>query len=141
VNDPAGQDYYSPASRTIKNGLRGDCDDFAILIAAVMQSIGGTSRVVTACDNQGQCHAYAEVFLTTNQDELQARAGNICSRYNCKMIYYHTYPDSQGNTEYWLNLDWWADYPGGPFFKNDGTYNVYYPYGFHETLTDTVYSQ
>ena len=53
INDPSGEDYFSPASNTIKIGLKGDCDDYAILIAALVQAIGGTSRVVTASDEQG----------------------------------------------------------------------------------------
>ena len=53
INDPNGEDYFSPASNTIKIGLKGDCDDYAILIAALVQAIGGTSRVVTASDEQG----------------------------------------------------------------------------------------
>lgn len=137
VKDPFDQDYYSPASRTINRGLKGDCDDFAILIAAVIQSIGGRSRVVTACSNQGDCHAYAEVFVSTDWDTFQANAASICTRYHCKSVYYHSQLNSQGNTEYWLNLDWSAYYPGGKLFNDDGTYHVYYTNGFHETLTHT----
>jgi transglutaminase-like putative cysteine protease len=137
VNDPAGQDYYSPASRTINLGLKGDCDDFAILNAAVIQSIGGSSRVVTACaPNGGPCHAYAEVYLADTQSELQAAANEICSRYHCNMINYHTYSPPHGNTQYWLNLDWQAKYPGGPFFQDDGTIHIFYPNGYHFTSTD-----
>jgi tetratricopeptide (TPR) repeat protein len=137
VPDTTGQDYYSPASRTIKAGLRGDCDDFAILIAAVMQSIGARSRVITACNDQGDCHAYTEVFVSNDWDTFQADAASICTRYHCKSTYYHRQLDSQGNTEYWLNLDWSANYPGGKLFNDDGTYHVYYSNGFHETLTHT----
>ncbi|MEN6609770.1 MAG: hypothetical protein ABFC24_02930, partial [Methanoregulaceae archaeon] len=30
VDDPRGDEYFSPASRTITLGLKGDCDDFAV---------------------------------------------------------------------------------------------------------------
>ena len=128
VSDPPNFNYYTPASDSINNGLKGNCLDYAILNAAVIKSIGGSSRVVTACAPKGDpCHAYAEVLLGTNlnhvslanavsgnhQTELDADTLSICSRYNCKGLYYHTNINAQGDTEYWLNLDWQANHPGG----------------------------
>ena len=40
VNDPAGTDYYAKASESLRL-LRGDCDDYAILMASLIESIGG----------------------------------------------------------------------------------------------------
>jgi len=140
VSDPPNFDYWTPASDSINNGLKGNCADFAVLNAAVVESIGGSARVVTACAPGGSpCHAYAEESM--DPSELQSIADYIGSRYGSKQINYHTDIDSQGNTEYWLNLDWQADYPGGPFFKDDGTFNIYYPNGYHETGSDTTYSK
>ncbi len=56
VNDPPnGFNYYSPpASRTINLGLKGDCDDFAILTASSIQAIGGgASRIIIASNTDG----------------------------------------------------------------------------------------
>jgi hypothetical protein len=131
INDPNGADYFSPASNTIKIGLKGDCDDYAILIAALVQAIGGTSRVVTASDEQGNNpHSYAEVYLGTSQDSAQKATDYICKRYSCgkNAIWTHHETDSSGVSQYWLNLDWWANYPGGPF-KFDTDKKYYYPSG------------
>src|SRR5208337_610950 len=136
VSDPPDFDYWTSASDSINNGLKGNCADYATLNAAVIESIGGSSRVVTACAPGGSpCHAYAEVYLGDSQSDLQTASNYICSRYNCKSIHSHTITDAQGNTEYWLNLDWQAQFPGGPFFQDDGTYHIFYPEGGYSDAT------
>ena len=134
VNDPLGQDYYSPASRTISLGLKGDCDDFAVLNAAVIQSIGGSSRVVTACNVEG-CHAYAEVYI--NEADLQSVTNDIGSRYGVKTVYYQRSVVSKGVPSYWLNLDWWATNPGGEFFQDNGMKHIFYSDGSHYVSTNS----
>ena len=68
VNDPRGIDYYSSASETLQLGKElkcvgaGDCDDFAILMSALIESIGGTTRIIIAY-NKNSGHAYTEVYL------------------------------------------------------------------------------
>src|SRR5208337_4124902 len=87
VSDPPNFDYWTSASDSINNGLKGNCADYAILNAAVIKSIGGDSRVITACPpNGGECHAYAEVALAKTQSDLQADANYVCSRYHCEKI-------------------------------------------------------
>ena len=87
----------------------GDCDDFAILMAAVIEAIGGTSRIVLA-----RHHAYTEVYLGLRDKPCTLRLiKDIQDRYAGPQINYHV--DWDG--EVWLNLDWTAKYPGGPFFK------------------------
>ena len=128
VNDPNGLDYRSPASRTINIGLKGDCDDFAVLIASLTESIGGSSRIVRVTG-----HAYPEVYLSDDKEKVHDRTNYISKRYNGKTIHYHTEKDSEGVTRYWLNLDRSANYPGGPFNEADmkmiiypdGTYKKY----------------
>jgi len=138
VSDPPNFNYWTSASDSINNGLKGNCADYATLNAAVIDSIGGSSRVVTACAPGGSpCHAYAEVYLGNTQSDLQKATDYICSRYMCggSGISYHSYPDAQGNTEYWLNLDWSANFPGGSFFQDDGTYHVFYSDGSYYDTT------
>lgn len=138
VSDPPNFDYWTSASDSINNGLKGNCADYATLNAAVIESIGGSSRVVTACAPGGSpCHAYAEVYLGDTPSDLQSASDYICSRYNCGGggISYHPFTDVQGNTEYWLNLDWSANFPGGPFFQDNGTYHVFYPDGSYYDTT------
>ena len=136
VSDPPNFNYWTSASDSINNGLKGNCADYATLNAAVMQSIGGSSRVVTACAPGGSpCHAYAEVLINPSTSP-QTIANYISTRYGNSYTNWHIETDSQGNTQYWLNLDWQAKYPGGPYFKGDGTYNIHYPNGFHATVTE-----
>ena len=139
VNDPNGFDYFSPASRTIKANLVGDCDDYAVLMAAMIAAIGGSSRIVIAFnDNTGSAHAYAEVFMG-DETNMEANAEWIRKRYQTFLdwlfgkdtvgtIAYHKHADDKC----WLNLDWSSKFPGGPFFEStraiavslDGTYKV-----------------
>lgn len=128
VNDPSGSEYYSPASRTIKNGLKGDCDDFAILIASVVMATGGSARIISAKNTDGPGHAYAEVYMSSNEADIQKIADHICKRYNCKGIAYRI-SNEGGQTRYWLNLDWQATHPGGPYFQNNGETVAIYPNG------------
>ncbi len=54
VNDPRGSDYFNYANESVSIGDRsdctgaGDCDDFAILMASLVESIGGTTRIILA---------------------------------------------------------------------------------------------
>lgn len=128
VSDPQGEGYYSPASRTIKIGLKGDCDDFAITVGSLVQSIGGSTRIVTAYNAKGG-HAYPEVRVASDKASFDKIASYIGKRYNAKSIAYHT-RTKNGVTEYWLNLDWQSKYPGGKFYDSTGELTFYYPNGY-----------
>lgn len=128
VNDPKGSNYYSPASRTVKLGVKGDCDDFAILVASTMMAIGGSSRIILASNTDGAGHAYAEVYLGPDKSNVDSAAKYICQRYKCRSIAYRT-SNEGGQTRHWLNLDWQAKHPGGPCYKNDGETVAIYPNG------------
>ncbi len=126
VNDPKGFEYFSPASRTIKLGLKGDCDDFAILTAASIQAIGGSPRIIVASNTNAAGHAYAEVYLGPSKSNLESATNYICKRYNCKSIAYRV-SNEGGQIRYWLNLDWQAKHPGGPYYQNNGETVAIYP--------------
>ena len=115
VNDPITGDYYAKASETLKQGLNGDCDDFAILLCSMILSIGGEARISFAYDASSG-HAFAEVNIgKTNQSEVQRY---LAARYNDAQMWHRK--DNEGNL--WLNLDWQAQYPGGRYWKyNYGT--------------------
>ncbi|WFN33476.1 hypothetical protein L1S32_06335 [Methanogenium sp. S4BF] len=130
VNDPKGFEYFSPASRTINLGLKGDCDDFAIVVGSVMQSIGGYPRIILAHNSNGSGHAYAELKVASSKQGLQNIANYICKRYHCSSIAYHTDHTSDGDPIYWLNLDWQSRHPGGKFWENDGETLIVYPNGY-----------
>ncbi len=121
VEDPRGIDYYSSASNTLQLGKElgcvgiGDCDDFAILMSALIESIGGTTRIILAYDNSSG-HAYAEVYLGqkgNRNHHVQDIINWLRSECNTDKIYTHLDPAAN---DIWLNLDWSADHPGGPFW-------------------------
>ncbi len=127
VNDPRGQEYFAPASETFWT-VGGDCDDFAIFIASLIEAIGGSARIVVA-HNENSGHAYAEVYMAKTQSEAKAlceAVGRLFGTPQGTPYHYHKAPNG-----YWLNLDWSAAHPGGPFFK--ATQEIYvYPNGTWE---------
>jgi PKD repeat protein len=119
---------YSNESLLNRHGKfsgQGDCDDFAILMASLIESIGGTSRIVLAYGPTGG-HAYTEVYLGKAKgvdSDVERMIKWLKARYNVSEIKTHNDMDTG---DVWLNLDWWIDpnngaeltkHPGGPFFK------------------------
>ncbi|VVB72467.1 PKD domain protein [uncultured archaeon] len=127
ISDWRGSEIFQYSNYTLEMGKtvgslgKGDCDDFAILMASLIDAIGGTPRVILAYGPEGG-HAYAEVYLGKkgSQDKDLSRILEwLRSEYQVKDIYCHTDPKSG---DIWLNLDWWKDsngatHPGGPFFQ------------------------
>jgi len=130
VRDPRGIDYLRYANATLKIGEKancvggGDCDDFAILMAALVESIGGTTRIILARNNTTGGHAYTEVYLgqlNATGSQVETIIGWLKEKFNTEKIYTHIDTDTK---DVWLNLDWGADekgnaHPGGPFFQGD----------------------
>ena len=130
VRDPRGIDYFNYANASLKLGDRancvggGDCDDFAILMSALVESIGGTTRIILARNNSTGGHAYTEVYLGQLSAQNNQVEDIICwlkEKFNTGKIYTHIDTDTK---DVWLNLDWGADekgnaHPGGPFFQGD----------------------
>jgi hypothetical protein len=129
VSDAANLNYYTPASDSIKNGLKGNCLDYAILNAAAIESIGGSTRVITVDSPSEDGHAYAEVYVADDKSELLSLETYIGERYHPKFVYHDEETTSDGQTHYWLNLDWQSNYPGGEFYKGNGTRYAFYPNG------------
>ncbi|MDD5142772.1 transglutaminase domain-containing protein [Methanoregula sp.] len=132
VDDPRGSEYFSPASRTIALGLKGDCDDFAIAVAAMIESVGGSARIVTA-QNSTSGHAYPELYIGNSSAKFEEAAAYIRQRYHVTDVGCHITRGEDGN-RYWLNLDWWSRHPGGRFFADDGERIAYYPDGRWEMV-------
>lgn len=130
VRDRRGSDYYRYANESLKMGGDadcsgvGDCDDFAILMSALVESIGGTTRIILAQNNTTGGHAYAEVYLgnvSDQNDRVEEIIDWLRQKYNTDKIYTHIDTDTR---DVWLNLDWGPDekgnvHPGGPFFQGD----------------------
>lgn len=113
VNDPKGRDYIAEASESVRL-LSGDCDDHAILMAACVRSIGGTPRLIHTTG-----HIYPEILVGTKNDleniNYLIKKVLFVNESKGKEIHYHI--DERGHI--WLNLDYTAKYPGGPFMSEE----------------------
>lgn len=130
VRDPRGIDYYMYANETLKVGEKadcvgaGDCDDFAILMAALVESIGGTTRIVLAHNNSTGGHSFTEVYLgrlSGEESHVTEVINWLKMSFKINKVYTHIDKDTK---DVWLNLDWGADekgsaHPGGPFYLGD----------------------
>ena len=113
VNDPKNGDYIARASESLLY-LSGDCDDHSILMAASVKSIGGTPRLIHTGG-----HIYPEILIG-NKNDLEAinfliKKELFVTETKGKELHYHI--DERG--QIWLNLDYTARYPGGPFMREE----------------------
>lgn len=113
VNDPKGQEYIAHASESLLH-FSGDCDDHAILMAACIRAIGGTPRLIHTGG-----HIYPEMLIGKKGD-LEAANYLIkevlfIEESRNKEIHYHI----DERDQIWLNLDYTARYPGGPFMSEE----------------------
>ncbi len=113
VNDPKGRDYIASATESLKY-LSGDCDDHSILMAACVKSIGGTPRLIHTGG-----HIYPEILIGKKADleivNFLIKKVLFVNESKGKTIHYHI--DERG--QIWLNLDYTATYPGGPFMSEE----------------------
>lgn len=113
VNDPQGREYIAYASESLQH-FSGDCDDHAILMAACIKAIGGSPRLIHTGG-----HIYPEMLIGTKKDLETAvyliKEVLFVNETKNKDIHYHI--DERGNI--WLNLDYTATYPGGPFMSEE----------------------
>ncbi len=123
VNDPATTEYLAKASETIENNLNGDCDDFAVMLCSSILAVGGEARINYAWGEEGG-HAFTEVNLgkTPSEEVIQY----ITDRYYNLKVFggeLNGKQDKDGNL--WLNLDWFAENPGGEYFNYKIGYTFY----------------
>ena len=113
VSDPKGHDYIANATESLVY-LSGDCDDHSIFMAACIKSIGGTTRLIHT-----KGHIYPELLIGTKKDleriNYAIKKELFPLESKNKPINYHI--DERGNI--WLNLDYTAKYPGGPFMEEE----------------------
>ena len=121
VSDPIAlmSDYISPADRTIALGLKGDCDDFSVIIASCIESIGGIVRIAHGeCTNSA--HAWCEVYVGNKQDAAQVEKQLTSYFSGRKKREINFSIDTDGN--YWLPLDWQI----GKYTCNDNLLEIAY---------------
>lgn len=113
VRDPKGHDYIAKATESLQY-LSGDCDDHSVFMAACIKSIGGTTRLIHT-----KGHIYPELLIGNKKDlehiNYAIKKVLFPTESKNKTINYHI--DERGNI--WLNLDYTARYPGGPFMNEE----------------------
>lgn len=111
VNDPADQEYVARASESIAASLTGDCDDFAVLVASCILAVGGKPCINTGHNAHGG-HAFTEVDIARfDPDEVLSTIKKQFSAYTINSL-----ATRRDGEHLWLNLDWQAAYPGGPYY-------------------------
>ncbi|WP_235283205.1 transglutaminase-like domain-containing protein [Methanosarcina sp. 2.H.A.1B.4] len=128
-------EFFFGASQTIDSGYIGDCDDYSIVMSALLKNMGFNTRVVTAY-NESYGHAYPELYIGDDRDAAYGILDYIAERYpSAENVWYseRVLEDGQG-TQYWLNFDWSGSngyrHPGGVYFQ--GASIIYYPNGLVE---------
>ena len=113
IDDPKGRDYIATASESLPY-LSGDCDDHAILMAACVRAIGGTPRLIHTTG-----HIYPEILVGRKRDleGINYLIKKVLFPKESKDRELHYHIDEYGQV--WLNLDYTAKYPGGPFMSEE----------------------
>lgn len=113
VSDPKGKDYIADATESLLY-LSGDCDDHSVLMAACVKSIGGTPRLIHTGG-----HIYPEILIGNSADletvNYLIKKILFPNESEGKKIHYHI----DERNQIWLNLDYTAKYPGGPFMSEE----------------------
>ncbi|MEO8583499.1 MAG: transglutaminase domain-containing protein [Flavitalea sp.] len=109
VPDSQRDEYFATPRETILNGMGGDCDDYSILMVSTMKAIGFHCRMVLT-----EGHLYSELFCgdKKNFEKTNSAIMNLFSKEMNGSIYYH-----EDNGDYWINLDYSATHPGGPYIS------------------------
>lgn len=109
VSDSQRDEYFATARETIQNGMGGDCDDHTILMVSSLKAIGGHCRMVLT-----EGHLYPELYAGDEKsfERMQQAIIHLFGDQAIDNIYYH-----EQNGQYWINLDYTAKYPGGPYLS------------------------
>lgn len=119
VSDPDNEEYFAKASESTSL-LAGDCDDYSILMAAALKSIGAKVRLTFI-----KGHIYPELLIGRESD-LETVVPLLTEKLfpketrNKELNYYK---DAKGNV--WINMDYTANYPGGSYMGNEVVEYIY----------------
>ena len=94
AEDPEDEDYWAAPQETIDSG-KGDCDDHAILISAMIESIGGKSRIYMIRE-----HMFASFYAGDN--ETTRKIANSLNDYYNAPLKVSWFSDEYGN---WIVID------------------------------------
>lgn len=109
VADSERDEYFATARETIQNGMGGDCDDHSILMVSALKAIGGHCRMILT-----EGHLYPELYCGDEKsfERMQQAIIHLFGDQAIDNIFYH-----EQNGQYWVNLDYTAKYPGGPYLS------------------------
>jgi len=115
VSDAQRDEYFAWPRETIQNGMGGDCDDHTILMTSAMKAIGCRTRMIIT-----QGHVYPEIYCGDSEsfEKIKQAILHLFAENMSQGLHYREF-----NGEYWLNLDYSAKHPGGPYL-NDLAYAV-----------------
>lgn len=124
VYDPKYEEYYAKASETVEQikedgKFKGDCDDYSILMAALIKDIGGEVRlvrtIVERSDGNKIGHIYPEVKIGDKDDleKFTYLVQYVFFEKESKDKKIHYYEDQSGVI--WVNFDYNDAYPGGRY--------------------------
>jgi len=125
VSDPRGAEYWAKPSETLTSGA-GDCEDHAILVASLIEAVGGTTRLYATED-----HMFAAAYIGTG-DYVDAVTDAITNYYNTPVLLSYM-TDEDGA---WLMLE-----PTGGSYAGDlpaGAKPTRTAWDFEDTTTITV---
>jgi hypothetical protein len=108
IHDPENRELFRPVSETIKTNS-GDCDDYAICLAACMKYCGACVRIVRA-----DGHLYPQLLVGKLADKRKVTQAIRSIFPSARM---HTIHFSEENDKLWLNMDYTANHPGGKFIS------------------------
>ena len=112
VSDPSDFDYFASPQESI-NLMAGDCDDYSILMASVLKSIGANVRIIWSprhvypelyCGNKANFEKYVSAIYIFFEREIGK-----------KQIYYRL----DKNGDYWINIDYTDLYPGSVYHSEE----------------------
>lgn len=127
-------EFFFGASQTINEGYKGDCDDYSIVMSAILRNMGFNTRIVTGI-NGDYGHAYPEIYIGNDQETAYELLRYVRERYSyAENIWYSSRELKEEEKQYWLNFDWSGSngyrHPGGKYFE--GVQAIYYPNGLIE---------
>ena len=95
TTDPGdGDTWYSP-DETLET-MTGDCEDYAMLLAAMAEHEGGISRIYLTAD-----HAFAAIYVGNTSSDMDRAAADVREYYGIA-VRIHYFLDDNG---YWLIAD------------------------------------
>lgn len=110
-SDPAGKDVIYPPDFAWDERF-GDCDDRAVSLATALGALNCEVRLVGERFEEGW-HLYPELLI--RKQDLQSFNEYIADRYYLDYRWESAYRLDSDREYVWVNLDWSAKHPGGPY--------------------------